>query len=210
MTMNAKPNKSNTGRAAFTLVELLMALMVTAIILSAVATLAFALSSGVSETDEISANQAALRFATVKLGDLIRNSRHALITSSNDIALWRSDDNDDNAINANELVYIEADSSDNSLKLLEFPNETATVTLAEIENGTARSDLISIATERFATLFPECYSIQMTMVNPKLMDISFQLMENKVLQSYQISAARRCSAANLIDASGQLVSGDDD
>ncbi|HEG44533.1 MAG TPA: type II secretion system protein [Phycisphaerales bacterium] len=210
MTMSAKPNKTNTRRAGFTLVELLMALMVTAIILSAVATLAFALTSGVSETDEISANQAALRFATVKLGDLIRNSRHAMITSSNDIALWRSDDNNDNAINAAELVYIEADTSDNSLKLLEFPNEPATVTIAEIENGTARSDLISIATERFATLFPECYSMQMTMVNPKLVDISFQLMENEVLQSYQISAARRCSAANLIDTSGQLVSGDDD
>ena len=208
--MNAKPNKTDTRRAAFTLVELLMALMITAIILSAVATLAFALTSATSETDELSANQAALRFATVKLGDLIRNSRHALITSSNDIAFWRSDDNADNAINAAELIYIEADSSGNSLKLLEFPNEPVTVTIAEIEDGTARSDLISIADERFATLFPECYSMQLTMVNPKLVDISFQLMENEVLQSYQISAARRCSAANLIDGSGQLVSGDDD
>ena len=208
--MSAKPNKTTISKAGFTLVELLMALMVTAIILSAVATLAFALSSATSETDEMSANQAALRFGTVKLGDLIRNSRHALITSSNDIALWRSDDNGDNAINASELVYIEADSSDNSLKLLEFPNETATVTIAEIEDGTARSDLISITDERFATLFSECYSMQLTMVNPKLFDISFQLMENEVLQSYQISASRRCSAANLIDGSGQLVSGDDD
>ncbi len=208
--MRAKPNKTNISRAGFTLVELLMALMVTAIILSAVSTLAFALTSGVSETDELSANQAALRFTTIKLGDLIRNSRHALITSSNDIALWRSDDNEDNAINADELVYIEADASDNSLKLLEFPNETATLTIAEIEDGTARSGLISVAAERFTTLFSECYSMQLTMVNSKLVDISFQLMENEVLQSYQISATRRCSAENLIDGSGQLLSGDDD
>ena len=208
--MNAKPNKFNMHMSGFTLVELLMALMITAIILSAVATLAFALTSGVSETDEISENQAALRFATVRLSDLIRNSRHTMITSSNDIALWRSDDNEDNAINADELVYIEADASGNSLKLLEFPNETATVTIAEIEDGTARSGLIGIAAERFTTLFSECYSMQLTMINPRLMDISFQLMENEVLQSYQISATRRCSAKNLIDGSGQLVSGDDD
>ena len=53
-------NRHNNGKG-FTLVELLVALMVTSIILAAVATLAFAMGSVKDSTDDTSSKQAQLR-----------------------------------------------------------------------------------------------------------------------------------------------------
>ena len=208
--MTARAIKTKRGRSGFTLAELLMALMVTSIILSAIASLAFALSTAKAETENISENQAHLRFTTMKMTELVKYSRHVMLTDNGRIALWQADTNNDNAINGGELVYIEASADGTSLDLLDFPDEATAVILADIQSGTARTDLINIAVERSVSLIPVCSSIQMTLSATNLANVSFQIVENEVSQSYQIAAAPLCSAGNLIDGSGALAAGDDD
>ena len=64
----------NQRQYGFTLVELLVALMVSSIVLSAVATLAYATSSAKEATDDMGREQAQLRQASMRLTDLIKQS----------------------------------------------------------------------------------------------------------------------------------------
>ena len=80
---------------AFTLVELMVTLVVTGIILSAVTTLAFAMNSATNDGDNAAVTQTRLRQATLRLLDLVQNGRMILTASSTELAIWRSDDNDD-------------------------------------------------------------------------------------------------------------------
>jgi len=91
----------------FTLVELLVALVVTSIILAAVATLTYALGSANETSDDTSEKQAQVRYATLRISELIRYCKLICAAPGDDLAVWRADDNADGEINPQELVYLE-------------------------------------------------------------------------------------------------------
>lgn len=62
----------------FTLVELVMGMLISGIILSAVATLSFAVRQGQEVTDQIADSQSVLRSVSVIVPDLIRNASSVL------------------------------------------------------------------------------------------------------------------------------------
>ena len=70
----------NRRQHGFTLVELLVALMVSSIVLSAVATLAYATGSAKEATDEMGREQAQLRHVRTRLTDLIKQSNRVYQT----------------------------------------------------------------------------------------------------------------------------------
>lgn len=201
----------NKNRAGFTLAELLVALMVTAIVFTAVASLAYALGSANRSTEDLSKHQMALRCATVRISELVKHSVMAFTTPAGGIALWTGDDNDDGLINGSELVYIETDETGESLRLLDFPGQSQSVTIGEIEAGTAKTDLINNTDERYMTILPQCSNVQL-ILDPSgtFVNIMFDLTEAGVTSTYQISATLRCSADHLLDPSGQLDGGGDD
>ena len=88
--MYEKVKKNEIG---FTLVELMVALVVTGIILAAVSTLAFALSYANESAGDISLKQSQVRLTTLRVQELIRNSRLICSKSNEDIAVWLSDSN---------------------------------------------------------------------------------------------------------------------
>ena len=201
----------NPNRPGFTLVELLVALMVTGIILSAVASLAYALGSANRSTEKLSKDQAALRYTSLRISELIKHSSLAFAIPTNGIALWTGDDNANGLINASELVYIESDETGQSLRLLEFPGQSQTVTISNIETGGARTTLIAGTDERDMALLPECSNAQFTLDGSgTFVAILFDLTEAGVTSTYQICAALRCSAEHLLNSSGQLDGGGDD
>ncbi len=136
----------NKNRDGFTTVELLVALMVCAIVLSGVASLAYALGSASRSTDEISAHQMVLRCATVRITELVKHSVMAFDTPDSEIALWTGDDNNDGLINGSELVYVLT--TGQTLKLLDFPGQNLSVTIDDIETGAGKTDLINNTDER--------------------------------------------------------------
>ena len=218
----------NKNCAGFTIVELLVALTVCAIVLSGVASLAYALGSASRSTDEISEHQMALRCATVRISELVKHSVMAFADPDNGIVLWTGDDNNDGLINGSELVYIETGAGGQSLRLLDFVLQEdeldISVTVEEIRNGTAKDNLFDVSQMqeyytdenyiiRYMTLLPECSNVRLNLgANDRFVSILFDLTENGITNTYQICARLRCSAEHLLNpATGETHGlGDDD
>jgi prepilin-type N-terminal cleavage/methylation domain-containing protein len=199
-----KPKHNFNG---FTLVELLVALMVVSIIFTAVATLAYALGAVNDAANDMAEKQAQVRFATLRISELIRHCKLVCAAPGNDLAIWREDVNDVGQININELVYIERGTNKDFLRLCEFPSsDTTRVNLSQVQ---------TLSPDNCVLLIPQCRNnsveFQFDVPPPysRFVSISFNLVENGVPHQYQISAALRGWAGNLLDESGNIVNDDD-
>jgi len=209
--------KTSRTEAAFTLVELLVALVVTGVILSAVATLAYAMSSASRVSEDTLLKQAQLRQARLRIAELVRNCKLicAAPGNGNDVAIWQTDATDIGQINVSELVYIERGNAANTLRLCQFaPGQNDRVDLASLALATKKAALVSQYTETYVPLIPECGDVQFRFdeapPGTKLLSISLSLTENGRTNRYEISEALRAWAGNLLnDAGNDLVSDDD-
>ena len=193
-----------------TLIELLVALIVSSIILAAVATLAFAISSANDSTDDTSSKQAQVRYATLRISELIRHCKLLCGTPGDDLAVWRADDNGDGQININELVYIERGADADYLRLCEFASSnTSSVTLLEIETLSPNGYSVT-----YVPFLPQCSNVQFSFdVLPpksKFLSISFDVVENNIVHHYQANNELRSWAGNLLNQAGNAIVSDDD
>jgi len=199
----------------FTLVELLLALVITSVILAAVATLSYALGTANDAADDMSQKQAYVRYATLRISELIRHCKLLCGMPGNDLAIWRADDNNDGKINPTELVYLEAGQERDQLRLLEFPWSVSwDISLSETQDINTKSTLILACTERRTVLVPECSNVQYVVDSPppwsKIVSVSFDLVENGAARQYQINTALRNWAGHLLNAVGDTIVSDDD
>lgn len=197
-------------RTGFTLIELLLALVVTGIILAAVTTLAFAVGVANDTTDDTSQRQAQVRYATLRISDLIRHCKLICGTPNSELAVWRADNNADGQININELVYIERGMSRDYLRLCEFPSsDTSIVNLSDVQTLSTGSYSVT-----YIMLVPECSNVEFSLdaapPYSKFVSISFEVLENTNIRQYQISAALNGWAGNLLDPGGNNIMSDDD
>jgi len=189
-----------------------MALIVTGIILGAVATLAYAIGAANDAADDTTWKQAQVRYATLRISELIRHCRLVFDETSEGLGVWRADDNRDGQINADEVVYVSKGPGGDYLQLIEFSDES-NPTYSVL--GTIIQALLSSGfSEEYTTLIPECSNVQfVTDVSPpqsRSVSIFFDLEESGVTHSYQIETTLRAWAGHLLDGSGELVSADDD
>ncbi|MHC4146413.1 MAG: PulJ/GspJ family protein [Planctomycetota bacterium] len=197
-----------------TLIELLVAMVVTGIVMTAVATLAYALSSANDVTDNTSEKQAQIRFAAMRISDLIRHSRLVCYADGDDIAVWRADDNDDGRINIGELVYIESGPANDYLYIGEFPSTDSTaIAISSIGSPSTNWWLAYSSDINYTMLIPQCsnvlFGFDVLPPQSKFVNINFNILENNIVRQYQISAALRGWAGNLLDGGGEIVSDDD-
>lgn len=197
-------------KRGFTLVELLLALIVTGIILAAVTTLAFAVGAANDTTDDTSQKQAQVRYATLRISELIRHCKLICGTPNSEIAIWRADNNGDGQININELVYIERGAGRDYLRFCEFPlSDASIVNLSDIQTLSTSSYSVT-----YIPLVPQCVNVQFSfdMVPPysRFVTISFDVLENGIVHRYQINTSLRGWAGNLLDAGGNNIVSDDD
>ncbi len=203
--------KNTRYKNGLTLVELLVAMVVTSIVMTAVATLAFAVSSANKASDDTSEKQAQVRFATLRISELIRHCKLICATPGGELAVWRADDGD-GQININELVYIERGTGNDYLRLCEFPStDSSPVDLGDIETlSTGDYDVT------YVPLIPQCSNVQFylddpgTPPNSRLVTISFDIVENGIAHQYQINAMLRGWAGNLLNEGGNDIVSDDD
>ncbi len=198
-----------------------MALTVSSIVLGAVGTLAFAMGAANKSLEQANRAQVYSRFSTLTLRDTLRYGRQAFVTPDGNIALWKADNNSDGLIDGSELVFFRVVGQELQLREFAFTNgEVAPgFTIAEIEDGTAYSDLVQLASSngnvdtRQTLKLPDCSEVTFTILDPpanKYLNLTYKLTENGVATKYQVNTRLRCSADNLIDyGAGQIV-GDDD
>jgi len=213
--VNAKRPLSVLNRRGLTLVELLVALMVTSIVLAAVATLAFAMGSAYETNDDTSQKQAQVRFATLRISELIRHCKLICSAHGDDLAIWRADDNGDGQVNISELVYIECGASGEHLQLCEFPSSNnSVISLDSIKVFSTDWWLVYSSDVNYTRLIPQCSSVQFGFdVAPpqsRFVSISFDLVENGIVHTYQIGAGLRGWAGNLLNQAGDGLVSDDD
>lgn len=206
--------RDTRNKKGFTLVELLVALMVTAIISAAVATLAFALGTANDATSNTGEKQAQLRQSTIRICELLKHSKLICMSLDNELVIWRADDNGNDEINITELVYIESGPERNYLRLCEFDSSTnPVIQLGWIEALITEWWLNYASDERHTLLIPSCSDVRFLPdaepPSTRLVTVSFELTENGVANQYQVTAALRGRAGHLLDASGNIVSDDD-
>ena len=208
-------------RKGFTLAELLVALIVSSIVLGAVGTLAFAMGVANKSLDEANRAQVYSRFSALSLRDTLRYGRQVFATPDGNVAIWKADNNSDGLIDGSELIFFRVVGQELQLREFAFTNgEVApVVTIAEIEGGTAYSDLVQLASsngnvdDRQTLKLPDCSEVTFTILDPpanKYLNLTYKLTENGVVTKYHVNTRLMCSADNLIDyVAGQIV-GDDD
>lgn len=199
---------------AFTLVELLMALVVAGIISAAVVTLAYALGTANDVTDDLSRTQAYVRYGTLRISELIRHCKLVCGMPGGDLAIWRADDNDNRQINVGELVYIARGPSRNYLRLYEFSSNDAVVKLSDIDTLTSEWWLSYGCNETYTQIIPQCANVEFVLDVPppdsRFVGIWFDIVENGVTRRYQINAAINSWSGHLLDGVGEVVNSDDD
>ena len=184
--MKRKKPISNKG---FTLCELIIALGVTAVILSATVTLAYALSSATRSSDELMRSDTVLRSASLRISEMIKHSNLAIATVRGGVALW-TDENTDGAIDSGEINYIEPSGDGSSLEILKYPVAGQNMSINQVQTITNRT--------LYATLIPECSNITFTINSPLLVTVSFDMDQDGMSRNYQITAAVRCSDNGLL------------
>ena len=210
--------KDKRNIKGLTLVELLVAMIVTSIVLTAVVTLAYALDTVNDATDETSKKQAQIRFAALRVSELIRHCKLVCYASADELAVWRADDDNDGQISISELVYIECGSARDHLRFCEFPSSNNTAINLSSIGSFATNWWSTYSTEaNYTGMIPECSNVQfgfdvfpaLPALASRLVSISYDVVENGIVRQCQINAKLRGWAGNLLDSSGNIVSDDD-
>lgn len=187
----------------FTLTELVVALIVTGIILSAVVVLADAMATANEVAGDTSEKQARVRYATLRISELIKYCRLICGTPGGDLAIWRADDNGDDQINISELVYIDRGAGQDYLRLCEFSStDSSAIPLSAIGALSTEWWLVYSATAKYTLVIPQCSNVAFgfDVLPPKsrFVSILFDLVENNVVHRYQINATLRGCAIDLL------------
>ncbi|MHC4132607.1 MAG: PilW family protein [Planctomycetota bacterium] len=189
--MQMKKNSSG-----FTLVELLVALLITSIVISAVASLAFAFGNARDYAEKTSKQQSHIRFTTLKLSELLRHCRLVNCLSGETIVIWREDDNGDDKININELVFINRGAERNYIQLDEY-SDASIVDFGEVVVPNP------VWTKSSVTLIGNCtnveYNLDSAPPDAEMVSIAFDVVEDSGIQHYQFSSRIRCKAGYLLD-----------
>ena len=198
----------------FTLIELLVALVVTSVVLTAVTTLAFALSSANDAAGDTSQKQAQIRSATLRIQELIRQSKLVCSINDDDIALWSADNNNDSHINIGELIYIDRGQNRDYIKICNLTSSDDSVIELDDIGSISNNWWSAYDTDiDYILVIPECNNVRFKFDSSppftKFVSISFDIKENDIDHQYQINAMLRGWAGNLLDDSGSIIDDDD-
>lgn len=205
----------NEFRGGFTLAELLVALMVCALLLSAVGTLVYAAGSAKENMDQTGREQAYLRSAMVRVRELIRSSRMVCGGGTGWVALWAGDADGDNVIDADELVYIDSGDFGDCVRIITFEaSPAAVVTIAKIASGNMKTQLIANNSPEYLKVVEGCVNVNFDFDTAapysRFVSVRFELADYKGADYFSIDAEVMGRGENLLDSSGELLSSDDD
>ncbi len=202
----------------FTLMELLLSLMILGIVLAAVSSFAFAMGSANKRSTDNSGQQAQLRYATIRVGELVRNCKLVTSIDSTGFHLWLADSDSDRQIDSEEVVKVEINTTNRQLCLITFSPQPQPASIpmevASFLSGVTGGLLKSNCSPVYTTLMRNCYNVQfqsdLSAPNSRRVTILFDLPEANTLRKYQINSSLHSWAGHLLDSSGNLVTLDDD
>ncbi|HET6428440.1 MAG TPA: hypothetical protein VFJ30_08525 [Phycisphaerae bacterium] len=128
-------SRRSESTAAFTLMELMLALSITSVIGLTVGSVAVALSHAQSHTDQLSESVQSGRGGLLAIESHVRKAKLVTAVETNGLVLWLGDANADGKINVDELAMISHDGDSREVRLskLSFP-KTLSPTMLEMLN----------------------------------------------------------------------------
>lgn len=205
----------NRNIKAFTLVELLVTLVITGILLSAVATLAFAMNSATATGSDAALSQARLRSGMLRIVEVIRNCRMILTASDTELAIWLADYNGDGGINVNELVFLDCTAGHDRLDMVRSSLADNPVTFNGGSLSVSRADVMSSYAGVSLPLLSGCGNVQLACdpapASTRRVTVSFELTQDNVARTHDVDVTLLAWAGHLLnDADNGLVTEDDD
>jgi prepilin-type N-terminal cleavage/methylation domain-containing protein len=188
-------------QGGFTLIELVMGMLISGLILLAVATLSFAMGRGQEVTDLMMNNQAMIRAASVRIPELVHNGLAVWMANDGDLVIWTGDANDNRQIEASELAYLMINSSSKRIELMTCAGLDTPVTASQIVSGSAETTIKASSFEVIIPLLKNCTNMQFLMQGYKYVIVQFTLPAETGNRDYQICARVR---ADISDWMGTL------
>jgi prepilin-type N-terminal cleavage/methylation domain-containing protein len=188
-------------QGGFTLLELVMGMLISGIILLAVATLSFALGRGQEVTDLMINHQAVIRSASVRIPELVHNGLAVWMANDGDLVIWTGDANGNRRIEVSELAYLMINTTGKRIELMTCAGLDTPVTAAEIVSGAAESIITASSFKTVTPLVSNCTNMQFLMQGYKYVIIRFNLTAETGSRDYQICARVR---ADISDWMGTL------
>ena len=211
--MHPRSSVHATGRvrAAFTLVELLTAAVITALVATAGTTLICAIGNAASSTKDIRKTQTAGHYALARIGDTIRSARAVGLVTSTSITLWLADRNNDDVLNVNELGAILYDGTTRQITFVSMPSSTdlTAVTLARFSSASQVATLLT-GTGNLSVVLAEGVE-SLTFVgypdntNTRIIDTTFTIGTGTDAMTFEIAASPRASADYLFKSAAQAA-----
>ena len=161
--------KRSLKHNGFTLVEMMVALLVSSVVLAAVATLAGAASAADTATQDLGREQAQLRQVSIRLGDLVRRANRVMSASTEGFELWH-DINADGAATADELTQIARGADGNGIT---------------VGGSEAHTDCQNVS-----------FAYDAAAPDTRFITVRFQITENSQLQEHSVNARLRASDAH--------------
>jgi len=118
-----RPAAARRHRRAFTLVELLMAMMVSGVILAACVSLAWALSTYNNEGEAAVQLATHGRFAVTLLARDVREAQAIDVTDTGGLLLWMGDLNDNGQTDTNEVVLYWKPAGERVMRRVNIPGQ---------------------------------------------------------------------------------------
>jgi prepilin-type N-terminal cleavage/methylation domain-containing protein len=201
-------------RRGMTLIELLLAMMVTAMVMAGVATMAYALSSVRNASDETSSKQACVRFALTQLGELLRHARLVCYASDSQVLVWTADTNGDRQMNITEMACIATDTSRSSITLTRLASAANTaVPLSSAGEQASQWWLAYGGTATTTTVVQECTGVMFAADTsaPATRHVSFvfAVVQDGETIGYSVSGYLQGRTGNVLSEGNNLVSDDD-
>jgi len=116
---------------AFTLVELLLGLAVTAMVAASLAALSQAAFYGSDQARDVQRAQSAAAIATIRIRTAVRECRAIGYVGAGGAALWRDDANRDGRINLSEVATLWQDDRELKYTTIELPRGTYDLQISE-------------------------------------------------------------------------------
>lgn len=103
------------SRPAFTLIELMIALTVTALLAVGVSSMLFAVTQGTRRNSDQRRINAKRMIVAERTGDVIRAAAQILDASSTSLLVWYGDRNEDGQVNLSEMACLQWSSADQAI-----------------------------------------------------------------------------------------------
>ena len=106
-------------RRAMTLVELLIAMVITGFVAAGAATILFATSQATDDRNDVRRSVVRSAVTDTRLRGKIHSALSFLAVGTDELVLWANDENDDGVVNLGEIIFFQRDGSANELRYYE-------------------------------------------------------------------------------------------